>query len=232
VVGRKWFPISSPCLRPESWLPELVRRVATTDAVALAGRGLISGDRIGDFKANVGYKNVTYDLVGLASLLKQNWGKIAGKTAIQASELDAAEALAGQLISALSARDQMPVLIASAAVQRQRNFTLFAQAYDQVRRAISYLRWDNEDLERIAPSLYGGRIVNKKTGDDTQPGATPAAGTTNGAAASGSTTVPPTTATHPAPVAVTPPNAVSPAAKAAAPAAAGLPGAFPFVEAN
>jgi hypothetical protein len=204
------------------------------DAVALAARGLISGDRIGDFKANVGYKNVTYDLVGLASLLKQNWDKIAGKTAIQASELDAAEALAGQLISALSAREQMPVLIAAAAVQRQRNFTLLAHAYDQVRRALTYLRWDNEDLERIAPSLYGGRIVKKK-GDDTQPGATPAAGATNGAVAGGSTTVPPNTAAHPAPVAATPPIAVNAAAKPATASngvAAGLPGAFPFVEAN
>jgi hypothetical protein len=201
-----------------------MRDMLYTDAVALAGRGLISGDRIGDFKANVGYKNVTYDLIGLASLLRQNWDKISTRTGIQASELDAAEALAGQLISALSAREQTPAIVAGVAVQRQRNFTLFAQAYDQARRAISYLRWDNEDLERIAPSLYGGRIVKKK-GDDTQPGATtPAAGNAGDAAASGSTTTP-----HPAPVAgVTTPSTASGTKPAPATAASGLPGASPF----
>ncbi len=203
-----------------------MRDMLYTDAVALAGRGLISGDRIGDFKANVGYKNVTYDLIGLASLLKQNWDRISSRTGIQASELDAAEALAGQLISALSAREQTPAIVADVAVQRQRNFTLFAQAYDQVRRAISYLRWDNEDLERIAPSLYGGRVVNRKKGDDTQPGAAPAAGTTAGATANGAATA--TATPHPAPVAgVTAPSAASSAAKAPAPPAS-LPGASPF----
>jgi hypothetical protein len=202
-----------------------LRDMLYTDAVALAGRGLISGDRIGDFKANVGYKNITFDLIGLASLLKQNWDKISSRTAIQMSELDAAEALAGQLVSALASREQAPGVVSDVAVQRQRNFTLFAQAYDQVRRAISYLRWDDEDLERVAPSLYGGRIVkSRKNADPAQPGTAPAV-PANGSAAAGTapSTVPatgtaasgtPATATH------------TPATPAAA--SNGLPGASPF----
>jgi hypothetical protein len=61
------------------------------------------------------------------------------------------------------------VIVADVGVQRQRNFTLFANAYDQVRRAISYLQWDDDDLEKVAPSLYGGRIVQRK--GDTPPAA-------------------------------------------------------------
>jgi hypothetical protein len=101
--------------------------------------------------------------LGLAEVLRENWAKISARTRAQAGELDRAEALGGQLISALSAREQAPVVAADVAVQRQRNFTLFAKAYDQVRRAISYLRWDDDDLERVVPSLYGGRIVNRKS---------------------------------------------------------------------
>jgi hypothetical protein len=87
-------------------------------------------------------------------------------------ELDQAESLAGQLTSALGAREQGPVIAADVATQRQRNFTLFAQSYDQVRRAISYLRWDNDDVDNIAPSLYGGRVVSRKK-PDPQPSPTP-----------------------------------------------------------
>lgn len=181
------------------------------DATALAGRGLINGDRIADFKSNVGYKNLTYDLLGLANVLRASWNKIASKTAIQLSELDEAEALAGQLTAALAAREQGPALTADVAVQRQRNFTLFAQSYDQVRRAISYLRWNEDDLDRIAPALYGGRIVNRKKEPQPVP--------------------PPVPAPVPPPVEDGASESMHGVANGA-PIAAGLPGASPFISAS
>jgi hypothetical protein len=197
-----------------------LRDILYKDAVALAARGLIPGDKIGDFKSNVGYKNLTYDLLGLADILRTNWARIAAGTSVRVTDLDRAEALGGQLVSVVSARDQAPVVAADAALQRQRNFTLFANGYDQVRRAISYLRWNEDDLESVAPSLYGGRTVNRKKPDD-QSGAQPSAGTT------GDTS---TTATHPA--GVTPAASSAPNAPAnghgTAPVAPGLPGASPF----
>jgi len=195
-----------------------LRDMLYNDAVALAGRGLISGDKIGDFKANVGYKNITYDLIGLAGLLKENWAKISGRTGIQMSELDEAEALAGKLISALSAREQQPAIVAEVAVQRQRNFTLFANAYDQVRRAIAYLHWDEGDLEKVAPSLYGGRVVKRKT-----------------EVAEPVTDVPakPTPGSTPAPtVPVVTAGGTPPAAPPPTTADAGMPGANPFASTN
>jgi hypothetical protein len=197
-----------------------LRDMLYTDAVALAGRGIISGERIGDFKANVGYKNITYDLVGLAALLKENWDKISSKTAIQMSELDAAETLAGQLVFALGAREQVSAIVGDVAVQRQRNFTLFAQAYDQVRRAISFLRWNDEDVDRIAPSLYGGRIVKRKA--EPQPAApgtqAPGGTTPAGDAHAGGT----------APAAPVPAPVTNGTHAPAASAINGLPGASPF----
>jgi hypothetical protein len=40
---------------------------------------------------------------------------------------------------------------------KQRTFTLLATRYDQVRRAMSFLRWNEGDFEELAPSLYIGR---------------------------------------------------------------------------
>jgi hypothetical protein len=126
------------------------------DALALAHRGLIGGDRIAEFKANVGYKNLAFDLLGLATLLRENWDKIASKTAVQLSEIDEAELLGRQLMDAVGAREQAGATVAEVQEQRQRNFTLFARSYDQVRRALGYLCWE-EDVDQICPSLYAGR---------------------------------------------------------------------------
>jgi hypothetical protein len=207
-----------------------LRQTLYLDALALAQRGLISGDRIAEFKANIGYKNLAFDLMALAGLLRSNWATISGRTGLLLSELDQADTIGAQLVNAVGAREQAPAAVAEVSLQRQRNFTLFVNAYDQARRAISYLRWDQGDLEQIAPSLYAGRASKKKP-DETQPGTAPTAGAPAGTPATG--TAPAT----PAPVVAPTGSASAPAApaavaKAAAPAAPGLPGAFPFVEAN
>jgi hypothetical protein len=201
-----------------------LRDLLYSDATALATRGIISGDKLGDFKANVGYKNLAFDLLGLASVLRLNWDKIASKTAIQPSELDTAESIGEQLVSALGAREQAPAAAAEQAQQRQRNFTLFAKAYDQVRRAVSFLHWDQDDVERIAPSLYAGRNTGRKKSDPAQPGTAPTTGTSlpsPGAAAGTTTPTPPAAGT-------TAPSAHPQAAHVTTPTTAGLPGASPF----
>ena len=45
---------------------------------------------------------------------------------------------------------------AESAEQRDRAFTLFIRCYDQIRRAILFLRWEQDDADTIAPSLYPG----------------------------------------------------------------------------
>jgi len=164
------------------------------DAVALAHRGLINGEPIVDFKTNVGYKNLAFDLLGLASLLRDNWEKIAARTGVQLSELDQAEVIGQQLMEAVGSREQAPATVAQVQAQRQRNFTLFVRSYDQVRRAIGFLRWDHEDIDQICPSLYAGRggSRRKETPAPTPPDApSPAAGTTPSPVTTGRGSTPP-----------------------------------------
>jgi len=199
-----------------------LRDTMYTDATALAHRGLISGERIAGFKANVGYKNIAFDLLGLSELLRENWVAINGKTAIQMSELDEAERLGQQLMDAVGNKEQAPARIARAQAQRQRNFTLFSRSYDQVRRAISFLRWDNDDLDQICPSLYAGRGGSRRkeapTPDPT-PTTTPSTpgSTTHVAGSTAPATAPVTTSTAAMPD------------KPPASLGVGLPGANPFV---
>ena len=137
------------------------------DALALAHRGLINGDRIAQFKGNVGHKNLAFDLLALARLLRESWQKIASRTAIQLGELDEAELIGKQLIDALGARARARAMLVQAQTQRQRNFSLFSRSYNQVRRAIGYLRWDSDDIEQICPSLYAGRGGSRRRRKET-----------------------------------------------------------------
>jgi hypothetical protein len=208
-----------------------LRTTLYTDAVALVTRKLLSGDRIKEFKANIGYKNLAFDLMALAGLLRSKWDEISSRTAITTDELDQAELISDQLISAVGTREDVPADVAAVSLQRQRNFTLFLKAYDQVRRAVTFLRWNEDDSDHIAPSLYSGRgNSNARKKSDAAP---PAAGepATGAPAATGATA----TGSQPLPVA---PAEAGPAVDSTAaahtttPTVSGFPGSNPFVAAS
>ena len=130
----------------------------------------------------------------LLQILRDNWTNIAGKTALQVPELEKAEGLATRLLTAVGLREQGPALIAEAALNRQRAFTLFLSAYDHARRVVAYLRWNEADADTIAPSLYAGRGTGRRKAEvqptvptppvvPVPPAAPPVTAPTNGAIA-------------------------------------------------
>jgi hypothetical protein len=180
-----------------------VRDVLEADAMALAKRKILDEVQVTKLMGGSGYKNIAFEVVGLVGLFREHWDAIKGRSALQEEELEHGGQLAQQLVTAIGVREQAPVIANAAALLRQRAFTLFMNAYDDVRRAVSYLHWADGNANEIAPSLFAGR-GGRGTGDQ-----------------------PPTPApTPPVPPAPAPP-AASPAAPAA-PAPAGLPGSSPF----
>ena len=55
--------------------------------------------------------------------------------------------------------------MAEAQRTRQRAFTLFVHAYDDARRVISFLRWNEGDVSTYLPSLYQGRGNGQRADD-------------------------------------------------------------------
>jgi hypothetical protein len=181
-----------------------LRETLRSDATALANRGLIDRARLAPFKGEVGYRNVAFELIDWANLLRDCWAQIEGKTALTSDELAAAKKLGERLVRAAGLRDQAPSMVAEVARLRQQAMTLLMDSYEEVRRGIGYLRYHEEDADTIAPSLYANRKRKAVQGDDpTEPGPAP----TQAAPAPGTTA---------APAHVTPP------------VAPGLPGASPF----
>lgn len=167
---------------PPEQLPTLLaaatekRDVFLADAQALVARGLLNAESLKEYKGMHGYRNVAFDLMGVVQLLKTAWPSIKGRTGLENEELVEANKLALRLVSALAHREQSPEQVAAASDMRQRIFTLFTQAYEQVRRAVMFLRWDHDDADSIAPSLYAGRPnsnISRKSNAEQKPTATP-----------------------------------------------------------
>ena len=138
------------------------RDVFATDIEALAKRGLLDGSKLKELRGTNGFKNIAWDTMFLSNILRQAWPIIAGRTGVSLAELDEAEDLADRLTMATGHRDQGPSATPAAADTRQRAFTYFMDAYEEVRRAISYLRWHQEDVDDIIPSLYANKRGPKK----------------------------------------------------------------------
>jgi hypothetical protein len=83
------------------------------------------------------------------------------------------ENLADQINQALGIREQMPELQAAAARDRQAAYSLFIEAYDEVRAAIAYVRRKEDDVDNIMPSLYAGRNGGRKKPVVDEPKPTP-----------------------------------------------------------
>ncbi|WP_437776921.1 hypothetical protein [Sorangium sp. So ce1097] len=207
------------------------------DAEALARRGLLDAATVADIRAGQGHIDMANDLVALSTLFSASWSEIAGKTAATEEEVRRAGEVGPQLLAALGVREHGkgpgPT---EAADKRARAFALLVHAYDQIRRAVAFLRWDEGDADEIAPSLYKGRTGRATSSTETtvapadeapaeptaSPG-TPAPGTPAGTAA------PP--APGPAPSGTTAPPAPGPAPSgtAAPPAPRAAPGGAPAV---
>ncbi|MGK3986025.1 hypothetical protein WME99_23465 [Sorangium sp. So ce136] len=192
------------------------------DAEALARRGLLDAATVAEIRAGQGHIDMANDLVALSALFSASWSAITGKTAATEEEVKRAGEIGPQLLAALGVREHGkgpgPT---EAADKRARAFALLVHAYDQTRRAVSYLRWNEGDAETIAPSLYKGRGGRAASSSDTaaEPEET-APGAATPAPTDGAATHAPAAGTAPAAgaaPAVSPPGAGPQATPAAAP---------------
>ena len=203
-------------------------------ARALAGRSLLDPAQYARVATQPAgkrsYKTLVFQLIGYVDLFRKGAARVEGKTPVIEAELADAERLAADFGDALGLREHGDAEDSDAnesALNRRRAYTLFWSAYDQVRRAVTYLRWDTQDAERFAPSLYAGR-TSAGVGTDvaeTPPGAAPSAA--SGAATSASTTPP--SATSPSTAGTAADSGGSAAAPTpASPVRPGFPGGDPF----
>lgn len=160
VYAQARYLAASGMVQPLSLIVEhgiRVRRQLRVDVEALINRGLVGKESLAGLKGGRGYLNVASDLGVLVRVLRERWADIEGKTAIEQSELDEAQQIFEEITTAYGRQGKPPLEVARAANERDRAFTLMLRAYGEARRAVSYVRREEGDSEKLAPSLWAGR---------------------------------------------------------------------------
>ncbi|MGC4064383.1 MAG: hypothetical protein QM784_07015 [Polyangiaceae bacterium] len=155
--------------RPPEKLPVLngaaqeLRIILLAEARSLATRKLIQVEQLNSLVGYRGFRNVAADLGGLAQIFKANWERIKNDTGLKLARIEEADQLALRLTGAVATRKRSPAEIETSKDIRARMFTLLSRAYDEVRRAIQYIRGPRNDADEIVPSLYSGRSRSRVT---------------------------------------------------------------------
>lgn len=178
------------------------RAVLLADVKSLIVRGLIPANSVDNLQGTNGYKNVVADVFELANILRVNQDKVAGRTSVTTQELNDAENLADELRTEIAEREQTVAVAAETVHSRQAAYTLFINAYEEVRGAVQYLRRKDGDADDYTPSLFAGRggRPRKNGGSSDQPQPAPAPNPpapANGHAAAATPAVTTPTATQP-----------------------------------
>lgn len=139
-----------------------MRALLFAEASVLVQRKLVDGEKLTQLKGIVGFRNQINDVLQLVEVLREAVANGRAGAFVNAKELDEAEAAAQALVVAMGKREQGPQRESGAADLRQRCFTLFVRSYDELRRVMSYLRWHEDDVDTLIPSLYGGRTRKAK----------------------------------------------------------------------
>jgi len=133
-------------------------------ADALADAELVDATAVARIREGSGNIDKATDLVALAALFDQSWSEIHDKTAITRAQVDEAASIGPSLLLALS-EEPLPKS-GDATDMRQRAFSHLVGAYDQIRRAVSFVRWAEGDAETFAPSLYAKSRKRKPSATD------------------------------------------------------------------
>jgi hypothetical protein len=147
-------------------VPQLVARGLAQGRILLGEikyahmRGLIDAAPVEELGANNSHHNIASNLFAYSYLLRSNWAAIQGKTALSLQELNEAEQTADYLLTALGARKQAAHAFDPTSDLRERAFTLFILAQEQLRAAIKY-RFEGT-ADQIIPSVREVRGAGKK----------------------------------------------------------------------
>lgn len=135
------------------------------DARSLVARGLLPAEvvrRAGDAR---GYRSAVRSVMLLDSVFRRHWAQIEHVTPTTRADLQTAGRLVAELAEAAATDGPTPER-AAAADLRRRAIADAVRIYDQLRRQMTYLRWHEDDVDTLVPSLFAGRGGRKKRRKD------------------------------------------------------------------
>lgn len=143
---------------------ELVE-IMIADVRAMMTRKVLPADSLGEYEPGNGYRNLAHNLGMLAGLCVRHWSTIEGRSGITKEDVTRASMLNEEILKVLGERVNDNGEAAQNGMLRAQAFTLLVRAYDELRRAIAFIRYHEGDVDLIVPSLYAGRGGRPRTED-------------------------------------------------------------------
>jgi hypothetical protein len=153
-----------------------LRERLLSSAEFLARFGLLDATHVAEIRKGTGYLDTAQDLTALAALFRASWPEVVSKSIVTMAEVDRAAELGPLLIGAFGRRQQgTEGMRAQAEAQDRlaRAYTLFFNAYDDCRRAVSFVRWREGDADAFAPTLRPVARRSPPSGEGPGDGETP-----------------------------------------------------------
>lgn len=135
----------------------VLRDLLLAEAVVHAKRGVINPDSFREVKKTAGHRGLVVDLQILVATLKEKLPELAGKSAVNAEELNSAVLLIDTLTEAIGTKEHSPAMREETIEIRAKAFSLLVESYEEVRNAVIYVRRREGDADSFAPSLYANR---------------------------------------------------------------------------
>lgn len=130
----------------------VARKMLRKDAENLMFHRLLRENQLEKLRFRMGHHNVAYDLMTLVIIYRQADSAVLSRSAVTPAQLDRAEKVADKLrrlkaMQSLEYRQKVDD-------DRRRAFTLLHRAYEELRRALRFVRWYDGDPATIAPALH------------------------------------------------------------------------------
>lgn len=138
-----------------------VRKTMLLAADVLVNDGNVPQSFVDDVRAGSGHRDLASDLLALGGLVHKQWEHAKGRSPATPELVQESLQLGEALSVALGERAQ-PVEQSEAAEMRDRAYTHFLEAYNEVRTALAYLRARDGDAEQILPSVFANRRGGSK----------------------------------------------------------------------
>jgi hypothetical protein len=130
----------------------------------LMAEGLFDPKVLAAARSGTSVRDRASDLSVLTVEYRANEAKLAGKMPLSREDIARAAYVSRAVIDSLVDRASSSEARAAATRDRQLAATLFARTWSEIRRAVTWLRWNDGDADTLAPSLYsvdGGRRASR-----------------------------------------------------------------------
>jgi len=156
---------------------ETLLAIFTGEFKMLSLRKVIPEASIPALDSTRGYKPLATNLRSVATFAQDHWANIEPRCSLAAEDIKRAVFLHGEILDAIGERTNDDKESIALVLLRNQTFTLLVQAYDELRRAIAYIRHKEGDADLLVPSLYARSGQSRKEdGTEEETGSKPLVG--------------------------------------------------------